>query len=104
MILKNSIDSSTFVNIESSSIGLASGPMAISVDRELGVFVNGPVSISSPPSSIRIGGVFKFHPLTMTGIPSTIITPVPTFQIDVPMKNVGIMAAISSMVLSTARG
>lgn len=104
MILKNSIDSSTFINVDNGSSEIVSGPMSFSVDRQMGAFINGPLSISSPPTSVRIGGVFKFHPLTMTGIPSTIITPVPTFQIDVPVKNIGVISAISAMVLSTARG
>lgn len=101
MIIKNNIGSSSFIDVGETHLIMASGPMSISSDRKGGNFINGPLSISSPPTSVRIGGVYKFNPMTMLGLPSTLVTPIPTFSIEPPVKEIAGLASLTSMVLST---
>ena len=37
-------------------------------------------------------------------MPSTLITPVPTFEVTVPVKNIGIQSAINGIVVSSIMG
>lgn len=52
--------------------------------REFGNIVTGATSFSATPQEIRVGGLMTFHPLLMSGFPSTIVTPIPTFQWSLP--------------------
>ena len=61
-IIKDSIDSTSFLEAGTAFARIASGPMSVTTDRQGGTFINGPVSISSGLSSIRFGPIFKFNP------------------------------------------
>lgn len=52
--------------------------------REFGNIVKGPISFSAEPHEMRVAGLMTFHPLLMSGFPSTIVTPIPTFQWSLP--------------------
>lgn len=104
MLIRPSPDSTTLIDIREDVTSMSSGSMSISTHKDYGVFVNGPMSVSSPPTSVVFGGFYKFNPVAVSGIPSTMITPVPTFEITVPTKNVGIQSAINGVVLSTVTG
>jgi hypothetical protein len=52
--------------------------------REFGNVIKGPTSLSAQPHEIRVGGLMTFHPLLTSGFPSTIVTPIPTFQWSLP--------------------
>lgn len=104
MLLKNRIDGNTVVDLSEDTGIISSGPMSIGVHRRYGTFVNGPLSISSPPTNITFGGFYKFNPTAVSGMPSTLITPVPTFEVTVPVKNIGIQTSINSMVISSIVG
>lgn len=99
-VIKDNPSDSNFVMLEGENSVLASGPNAVGVNKSGGVFLNGPVSFSSPVDSIRFGGVFRFNPVTASGIPSTMITPIPTFVIDMPIKGISNMAATAAMLSS----
>jgi hypothetical protein len=103
MILKNSIEATSMMDIGNSHARIAAGAMSFTSDKDAGNFVNGPLSITANLGNIRIGGVFKFNPLTMTGIPSTLVTPIPTFTIDVPAKHVGVLLKCAGVVMSAVR-
>lgn len=100
MILKETPESSSFIQAGSDYSQIASGPNSITTTRDAGNFINGPISFTSPPTAIRFGGVFKFNPLIATMIPSTIATPIPTLQLDLPIKNIGTMASIATLIKS----
>ena len=84
--LKESIGNSTIIEYTEGRASIISGPNSVSSTEMDGNFINGTLSISSKPNSIRIGGIYTFHPLTLTGIPSTSVTPIPTFKLNVPTK------------------
>lgn len=100
MILKNKNNSSSFLNVEDEIAQIASGPNSITTTRESGNFINGPVSFSSPPTSYRFGGVFRFNPLIATCVPSTLATPISTLTLDIPVKNVSTLTGITSIIAS----
>lgn len=100
MLIKNKNDSSSFLNVNDDSSILASGPNSISSTRDAGNFINGPVSFSSPPTSYRFGGVFKFNPLITTCVPSTLATPISTLTLDLPIKNISTLTAITGIIAS----
>jgi len=100
MLLKSNNASSAFVDIQDEYTQIASGPNSITTTRDAGNFINGPVSFSSPPTSYRFGGVFRFNPLIATCIPSTIATPIPTLTLDVPIKNISTLSGITGIIAS----
>ena len=101
MIIKNSIESTSMVDLSDDYSRIAAGSSSITCDKDSGNFINGPLSITTSIASIRIGGVFKFNPLTITCIPSTIVTPISTFSIDVPVKHAAVLAKCAAIVAST---
>lgn len=104
MKLKNTINSNSFLEYSNDNITMASGPMSISSHKDHGNFINGPLSITGPFTNIRFSGMFKLNPLLSLGLPSTIITPIPTFEIDMPIKEAASFGALSGMIMSTVAG
>ncbi len=84
--LKETIDNKNFVEYIDGRTSLVSGANSVSATEENGVFINGSLSISAKPTNIRMGGIYTFHPLALSGIPSTSISPIPTFRINIPVK------------------
>lgn len=99
-LIKDTSNSSSFLQTEEGMSQIASGPNSVTSTNTQGNFINGSVSFSSPPESIKIGGVFRLNPLLATGIPSTLVTPIPTLILDLPLKNISAMVAISTIVAS----
>lgn len=96
----------TFAYASGTSVGLVgSKQMNINVSNK-GISMNGPVSIGATPENIRIGVFWTLNPLLMSTVPSTMITPIPTFIFNPPgvqlAKDVGVavasIAAISAVV------
>lgn len=100
MILKDTPESSSFIQIGSEYAQIASGPNSVSSTNDAGTFINGPLSISSPIENIKVGGIFRFNPMLSTGIPSTMITPVPTLILDLPISNIASMIKIAAIAVS----
>lgn len=75
--------------------------------REFGNIVKGPISFSAEPHEMRVSGIMNFHPLLMSGFPSTIVTPIPTFQWSLPSaamlgpiaKDVALMATLIGVLV-----
>ena len=101
-ILKNSIDSTAFIDYADESVTIASGAMSITTQTKVGNFINGPLQVQSPPTMVRFGGIYKFNPMTLTALPSTIITPISTFIVDIPLKSGAHMSGISQMIIQGA--
>ena len=104
MIIRPSPTSTTVVDIREDVATMSAGSMSVSTHKDYGSFINGPLSISSPPTSITIGGFYKFNPVALSGMPSTIITPVPTFEVTVPVKNISTQNIFNGIVTSTITG
>ena len=103
-ILKTKASSSSMVIAHDEYTQLTSGPMSVTVDRENGLFLSGPVSFTSGINDIKFGGIFKFNPLMMSGLPSTIMTPIPTLIFDLPstakrMVSAGLMSKMLSGIM-----
>lgn len=101
MLIKNAIDGNSVIDLSQDMATLSNGPASVSVHSKYGAFVNGPLSVSAPPTSVTFGGFYKFNPVATSGMPSTLVTPVPTFEVTVPVKNIGIQTAINTAVLSS---
>ena len=102
MIIKDTIDSKVLHNYGDTTLTMAAGEMSISTDQNYGNFIVGPLSITSPFTSIRFNsGLFKFNSLLLSTMPSTLITPVPVFEFDMPIKALSGLTSISKMILST---
>lgn len=103
MKLKSHINSNSFVEYTNDNITLSSGTMSITSHADGGNFINGPLSITGPFTNIRFSNIFKLNPLLAYGIPSTIITPISTFDIDIPVKEAGSMISLMSLIMSTVQ-
>lgn len=71
---------------------------SVSVTGDAGTFINGPVSFGSQIDSIKVGGIFKFNPILASCLPSTLVTPIPTLVMDMPVRNLKSAAGIASIL------
>lgn len=94
-IRKNS-STDTFIEYEDNLSGIVSGANSVYTTKEAGVFINGPLSIKAGLEDIRIGGIFKINPLNALGLPSSSLTPIPLFNIDLPVGNTKSISSIAS--------
>jgi hypothetical protein len=101
MKIKNSIDSSVFLEADSNASRIVAGPISVTADRKAGVFVNGTLSITAGITGIRLGPIYKFNPLTTSCVPSTLVTPISTFVFDIPAKHAIQYAALGALLRST---
>ena len=101
-VYKENINSSNFLLFEGSNSILASGPNAIGINRENGVFVNGPVSFSSSVDNVKFAGTFRINPIAASGLPSTMVTPIPMFIIEPPIAGIRNMTAAASVLAGLA--
>ena len=99
-VIKDTIDSSTFVYVNVPNAMLASGPNSITANKDNGVFINGAVSFTSNIENIKFGGMFRFNPVAASGVPSTGITPIPTFTIEPPINGIRHMNSVALMLSS----
>ena len=102
MIIKSQLDSDSFIQYTDSATYIAAGQNSIAVDKDTGSFFTGPVAFTAPLTSIRIGTMFKFNPLLQFGMPSTMVTPVSTFNLEPPVKEAAAFIALSAMIMSAA--
>jgi len=104
MIIKDKINSDSVLNLTPNNAIIASGPYSMSSTKDAGNFINGPLSLSSPFTKIRFGGVYKFNSLLANTMPSNVITPISTMEVDLRVPEAAGLLAITTMVLSTAAG
>ena len=99
MILKDKINSRSFIEYGDEQIRLGAGIQNITIDSKAGTIFNTPVSFTSNPLAMRFGGVYKLNPLALTTMPSTMITPIPTFEVDVPaQQSIALLTSISAFL------
>lgn len=102
MLIKDSPSSSSFVQVIEGESQIASGPNSVTATNDSGVYVNGPLSISSSVQHIKVGGIFRFNSMLSTGIASTMTTPLPVLKLDLPLKNAGVMMKIAALASGLA--
>lgn len=102
MMIKNTPGSSSFLQVVEGEATLASGPISVTATNDAGVFINGPLSISSSIHNIKVGGIFRFNSMLSTGISSTMTTPLPVLKLDLPITNAGIMLKTAAIAMALA--
>jgi len=73
----------------------------ISVDAKTGAFISGPTSILAAPEQIRISGLWQFRPEVLSTVASTIVTPHPVLQLNIPYNNSSIFESLIDMFKDT---
>lgn len=105
MFYKQNLASDVLLDTTADAITMSAGDMSISTSAKNGNFIQGPLSITGPFTNIRFNsGLYKFNSLLLSTMPSTIITPIPVFEMDLPVKNLAMMVSVSAMILSAASG
>ena len=81
--------SDTAAWIGSGDFRVTAGPeTAMLVSKEDGIIFKGPTAFTSLPNKVLFGGIYKFNPLSLSTIPSTIVSPISTFTLTFPMSGV----------------
>jgi hypothetical protein len=73
--------------------------------KDFGNIVKGPISFDAAMHEIRFNGLMTFNPLLVSGFPSTIATPIPTFVWSLPsgamlgpiVKDLTLMATLTGI-------
>jgi len=85
--IKHSPQSISGVRVKEEEITIAGGPShRIISSNRFGNIIHGHTTFTAHPESIRMGGFFRLNGLHTSTMPSTIITPIPLFILDVPGK------------------
>lgn len=104
MKVKPHVNSDSFLECDNDNCILAAGVMSIASHADTGNFINGPLSIPGPFTNIRFSNMFKFNSMLAFGLPSTVLTPISTFTVELPVKEAGTMMSLMGMILSTVGG
>ena len=67
---------------------------SITIKRDFGIGIQGPVSFICSPDQIRVAGAWKVNPLVITSLPSTIYTPIPWLRQSMPTSSKEIAAGL----------
>jgi len=82
------------VKVSSTSAGIfGSAKNRMLSTEKYGNFIVGPTTFTDHPENIRIGGVYRLNGLMTSTMPSTIITPLSTLVIDMPVKDMLVFIA-----------
>jgi len=66
----------------------------VASDAKFGNFLTGPTSIMADVSQIRVAGLWTLRPTLPSTVASTIVTPHPALQLDIPYNNVSIFKTV----------
>lgn len=70
----------------------------ISVVAERGTIIKGDVGFTGTPDQIRMGFMWSMNPLILSGMPSTIISPIPMMKLSLPLEGIMEMALLPSVI------
>lgn len=70
---------------------------SIAVQREDGISLSGPLSVQASPELVRVAGLWKMNPLTMSSMPSTVYTPVPWMRQSFPKTSKTLAEGIANI-------
>ncbi len=100
MIIKDKPESSSFLQVGEGYSQIASGPNSITTTNDAGNFIQGPTSFSSSIENVKFAGIYRMNPMLSTGIPSTMVTPMPILTLDLPIQNIATVSKIAAISLS----
>lgn len=87
-VIKPNSDSPSSIKVTGSYSSLIGSPTNRIVSTEkYGNLIVGPVVFTAHPESIRMGGVYRINGLHTSTMPSTIVTPISLFLLDIPGEN-----------------
>lgn len=72
--------------------------MGISVIAGTGTIIRGPIGITNRPQDIRIAGFWVLNDLILSGMPSTIMTPIPVAKFSPPLETVAQTASNAATI------
>lgn len=72
--------------------------------KDFGNVVKGPISFSAQPHEMKMSGIMNFHPLLLSGFPSTMNTPIPVLQWSLPSASMLAPIAKDIALISTLIG
>lgn len=76
------------------------GDNVIYTSSNLGNIIKGKTAFTSRPDQIKWGGLWKFNPLTLSTVPSTIMTPIPMFTLDITAGAAGLGKSMTGTLRS----
>jgi hypothetical protein len=79
-------NSQPYISVQQNSVNIyGSKPNGIVVTDKFGTTISGPISFSTMPDQIAMGGGYwRLNPLLLSSIPSTTATPVPVLVASTP--------------------
>jgi len=90
-VLPNSVDISAPMSDDADTVG-------ISVTENRGVIIKGQVGFTETPDKIRLSYLWTLNPLVLSGMPSTVMTPIPMTKFSPPLEALIKMAALPSVI------
>ncbi len=66
----------------------------VASDAKSGNFLTGPTSIMAAVDQIRVSGLWTLRPTLPSTVASTIVTPHPALQLNIPYNNVTILKTV----------
>lgn len=66
----------------------------IASDGKFGNFLSGPTSIMADTTQIRVAGLWTLRSTLPSTVASTIVTPHPALELDIPYNNVAILQTV----------
>ena len=63
-------------------------------DAKFGNFLSGPTSVMADVTQVRISGLWTLRPTLPSTVASTIVTPHPALQLDIPYNNISILETV----------
>lgn len=97
-VLKPLVNSETSISVSNDTAVIQSGVQSLSLNKQDGMLVSGPIGFTSAFNRIKWSGMFRFNTLLASTMPSTMISPVPTFELDIPFKEAAMMSRIAGML------
>lgn len=78
------------------------GTMGISIAKDYGTAISGPLSIIADPSQIRVATLWKINPLVTTSLPSTLFTPTSWLKQDIPTSATELVKGLTEIAVLLA--
>ena len=105
-LIKTSNETLTAISVTPYSIDLSAGssasgdPVGVSVVASTGTVIRGPLGLSGTPGDVRVAGLWKFNDLLLSGMPSTMMSPIPVMVFSPPLESAARFAKSAAVLVS----
>lgn len=82
---------------ESFRVADPTGKVSFMLSKDLGMALQGPISLIASPEEIRVAGLWKINPLVIAGLPSTVYTPVPWLRQSIPTSAAEVIKGLTDI-------